>query len=182
MIVVEYAKLYYYSTWYRLHVPLGAFGLWHKHLTELSYQACGLHLVFLSSESHQRYENRKALSHSCLAYLKLSWEDSARVDVTGVGLNGFIIAQDLSSRSSWHGRKEKAVSDTVSSNNSQELESFNQVRQDRKDLRIVQFIYCLRRARRASIRNSQVTWSEISLSQGNLQTLRLPTVKKGKLH
>lgn len=128
--------------------------LQHKHLTELSYQVCGLHLVFLSSESHQRQENRKALSPSCPAYLKLSGEDSACVDVTGVRLDGFIIAQDLSSRSSWHGRKEKAVSDTISRNNSQELETFNQVRQVREDPRIPQFPYCLQGAKRASIRNS----------------------------
>lgn len=71
LTVVEYAKLHYYSTQYRLGVPLGTVGLGHKHLTEPRYHECSLHLVFLSSENHQRYENRAALSHSCLAYLKL---------------------------------------------------------------------------------------------------------------
>lgn len=67
------------------------------------------------------------------AYLELSWKDSACVDVTGVGLNGFVVAQDLSSGSSWHGRKEKAVSDTMPGKESHELESFNQGRKERKD-------------------------------------------------
>lgn len=65
------------------------------------------------------------------AYLELSWEDSPCVDVTGVGLNGFVVAQDLSSGSSWHGGKEKAVSDAIPGNESHELESFNQGRKKR---------------------------------------------------
>jgi len=68
------------------------------------------------------------------AYLELSWKDSACVDVAGVGLNGFIVAQDLSSGSSWHRGKEKTVSDTIPGNESHELEIFNQGRKERKDL------------------------------------------------
>lgn len=45
--------------------------------------------------------------------LELSREDSAGVDVTGVGLDGLVVAQDLSCGGRGHGGQQQTVPDTM---------------------------------------------------------------------
>ena len=47
-------------------------------------------------------------------HLELPGEDSTSVDVASVGLNGLVVAQDLSSGGSRHGGQQQAVPHTMS--------------------------------------------------------------------
>ena len=57
---------------------------------------------------------RQVLQQVVVHHLELPGQHPTAVDVAGVGLDGLVVAEDLSGGGRWHGSQEEAVSDAMS--------------------------------------------------------------------
>lgn len=95
------------------------------------FQQVRIHNLWARWDTHsnlffQQYTTMK-MSNCIRADLKFSWEHPACVDVTGVGLNGLVVTQDLGSGGCGHGSQQQTVPHTMPDNTEEQRRSWIRV-------------------------------------------------------